>query len=122
MNERLKELRKSLGLTQREFAEKIGIKQNTVAQYEMGRNNPIDTVITLICRRWNVSEEWLRCGIGDMYIEQTRDEQIASFIGSLQSTDEDTFKKRFIAMLSDMNESEWELLEKMVTKLSKEMA
>lgn len=122
MNNRLKELRKELGLTQREFAEKIGVKQNTVAQYEMGRNNPIDTVVALICRRWNVNENWLRLGIGSMFIEQTRDEQIASFIGGIQRVEDDSFKKRFISMLSEMNESEWELLEQMVNKLSNKMA
>lgn len=122
MNNRLRELRKKLGLTQREFAEKVGIKQNTVAQYEMGRNNPIDAVVALICRRWNVNEDWLRSGIGSMFVEQTRDEQIAAFIGRIQSVEDDTFKKKFISMLSEMNESEWELLENMVKKLSKEMA
>lgn len=122
MNNRLKELRKELGLTQREFAEKIGIKQNTVAQYEMGRNNPIDAVIALICRRWNVNENWLRSGKGSMFIEQTRDEQIAAFIGGIQSVEDDSFKKRLISLLSEMSEAEWELLEQMVIKLIDKMA
>lgn len=68
MNERIKELRKTLDLTQREFADKIGVKQNTVAQYEIGRNIPIDSVIFLICREFNVNEEWLRNGIGEMFL------------------------------------------------------
>ena len=44
MNERIKEVRKSLGLTQQEFADRIGVKRNTVATYEGGRNIPIDSV------------------------------------------------------------------------------
>lgn len=56
MGERIKKLRKELGLTQKEFGERIGIKANTVATYEIGRNNPIDAVISLICREFNVSE------------------------------------------------------------------
>lgn len=68
MNQRIKLLRKSLDLTQREFGDRIGVKGNTIANYELGRNEPIDAVISLICREFNVSEEWLRDGTGDMFI------------------------------------------------------
>lgn len=67
MKERMKELRKSLGMTQKEFAEKIGVKQNTVAVYEIGRNPPTDTVVSLICRAFGVNEQWLRTGEGEMF-------------------------------------------------------
>lgn len=69
MNERLKLLRKNLKLTQEEFAKKIGIKRNTLANYEIGRNEPIDAVIFSICRVFNVNETWLRDGIGDIFSE-----------------------------------------------------
>ena len=49
MNERIRALRKALGLTQEKFAEKLHIKRNTLANYEIGRNEPIDAVVTLIC-------------------------------------------------------------------------
>ena len=68
MNERLKELRKALHLTQKAFAGKIGAKQNTVATYEMGRNNPSDPVIHSICIAFGVNENWLRNGVGDMFV------------------------------------------------------
>lgn len=68
MKDRIKKLRKQyLDMTQAAFAERIGIKQNTVAQYETGRNEPTDTVITLICREFNVNETWLRTGTGEMF-------------------------------------------------------
>ena len=67
MNERIKKLRKYLDLTQKEFGERIGIKGNTIANYELGRNEPIDAVVSLICREFNVSEEWLRNGTGKMF-------------------------------------------------------
>lgn len=69
MNERIKKLRKTLDLTQREFGERIGVKGNTIAQYELGRNEPIDAVISLICREYGVSEEWLKNGSGEMFEE-----------------------------------------------------
>lgn len=67
MNERIKKLRKALDLTQQEFADKISVKRGAIANYEIGRNIPSDSVISLICREFNVSEEWLRNGTGEMF-------------------------------------------------------
>ena len=68
MNERLKKLRKALDLTQQEFADRIGVKRNTIATYEIGRNTPLYAVIASICREFNVSETWLRTGEGEMFL------------------------------------------------------
>lgn len=114
MNERLKKLRKTLDLTQQEFANKIGIARGNIGAYEVGKNAPSDAVISLICKQFNVDENWLRTGEGEMFIKQTRDEQIASLIGTIQSNEDDSFKKRFVSMLSALDESDWEVLEKMV--------
>ncbi|MDE6566917.1 MAG: helix-turn-helix domain-containing protein [Lachnospiraceae bacterium] len=70
MNERIKQLRRSLDLTQKAFAERIGSKQNTVATYELGRNIPSDPIIHSICREFHVHEEWLRYGTGEMFVEK----------------------------------------------------
>ena len=121
MKDRIKKIRRELDLTQQEFADRIGIKRGGVANYEIGRNEPADSVISLICREFNVNEQWLRDGTGEMFIEQTRDEQIASFVGSIQASADDSFKKRFISMLSSLDESEWEVLEKMTLMLHDKM-
>lgn len=68
MKERIKKIRRELDLTQQEFADRLGIKRGTISNYELGRNDPVDSVISLICREFNVSEEWLRDGNGDMFI------------------------------------------------------
>lgn len=117
MKDRIKKIRKELDLTQQEFADRIGVKRGGIANYEIGRNEPTNSVISLICREFNINEDWLRTGQGEMFIKQTRDEQIASFVGSIQSSEDDSFKKRFISMLSSLDESEWEVLEKMVIML-----
>ena len=119
MKDRLKELRKALHLTQQKLADKLGVKQNTIAQYEMGRNEPSDAVIVSICREFGVSEDWLRNGNGDMFIPMTRDEEIASFIGSVQADVDDTFKKRLISVLAKLDENEWDLLEKIAEGIVK---
>ena len=67
MNERIKKLRKALDLTQREFAERIGMKSNTIATYEMGRAIPSDPAINNICKEFGVNEAWLRTGDGTMF-------------------------------------------------------
>lgn len=74
MNERIKKLRKILDLTQQEFGDRLGIKRNTIATYESGRNDPIDAVISLICKEFNVNEEWLRDGVGEMFKAEPTDE------------------------------------------------
>ena len=117
MNERIKKLRKSLGLTQQALADKLKIKRNTIAKYETGRGEPIDAVIALICREFHVNERWLRTGEGEMFIDITKEEEIAAFIGNALADETDTFKKRFIAMLARLNSDEWALLEKMAKEM-----
>lgn len=67
MKERIKKIRKELDLTQQKFADKLGVKRNTIAMYEMGRTFPSEQTIKSICREFNVNEEWLRNGTGEMF-------------------------------------------------------
>ena len=121
MKNRIRELRNTLGYTQQQLADKLKIKRNTIAKYETGRGEPIDAVIALICREFNVSENWLRTGEGEMFIQMTRDEEIAAFMGDVLAGESDNFRRRFIAMLSKLNEDQWELLEQMVDEMAKEI-
>ena len=117
MNERLKKLRKTLDLTQQEFADRLGISRGNIGSYEVGKSALSDAVISLICREFNVNEDWLRTGEGEMFIQMTRDEEIAAVVARALRTEEDSFKKRFIAMLSALDESDWESLEKIALLL-----
>ena len=69
VDKRLRILRKELDLTQQEFADRLGIKRNTIANYECGRNKPVGSVFSLICREFNINEEWLRNGTGEMFVK-----------------------------------------------------
>ncbi len=62
MKDRIKFLRKHFNLTQEEFAARLSIKRGAVANYEIGRNIPSDSVIALICKVFNVNKEWLLHG------------------------------------------------------------
>ena len=107
--ERIKEVRKNAGLTQQKFADRIGAKQNTVAQYEIGRNAPIDPVIKAICKEFSCNEIWLRTGEGDPFQEESRQEQIMKFAAqTVHGSDE--FKKSFVSMLAKLDAEDWEAL------------
>lgn len=120
ISERLRILRKKLDMTQQEFADKIGSKRNTIAKYETNTNIPSTAVISLICREFNVDECWLRTGTGEIFVHQTDDEQLASFIVKILANKSTSFKRKFISMLSALDESDWDVLEKMVALLKKE--
>lgn len=83
IGERIRKLRKTLDLTQQKFGERIGIKGNTVAQYELGRNKPLDSVITLICREFNVSENWIRTGTGEMFLKTPEEDLYSKAAASI---------------------------------------
>ena len=93
MNERIKALRKKMKLTQQEFADKLNIKRGAVANYEIGRNEPIAAVISLICKTFHVNEEWLRNGIGEMFEDVPEEDEKAAFVSSLLDAENDPFYK-----------------------------
>ena len=68
LGERIKKIRKEKDLTQQALADQIGIKQNSVALIESGKRNASDQVILAICRECHVREEWLRSGLGEMFV------------------------------------------------------
>ncbi len=82
---RIKKIRRTYKLTQQVFAKKIGSTQNTITRYETNTRTPPNTVITLICREFNINEKWLRDGIGEM-LSQNKEEQ--SDIQMLENLDD----------------------------------
>lgn len=113
MNERLKALRKRLGYTQQEMADRLGIKRNTFANYEIGRNKPIDAVITLICKEFGVNEVWLRTGEGgedNMFTKVSDDDQFALSMGKLSATDNKLLQNALIT-LSELDPEKLKIIE-----------
>ena len=72
MNNRIRELRKALDLSQKEFAEKIGLKQNTISYMEKNGFTITEQNIKVICSQFNVNENWLRTGSGKMFLENEK--------------------------------------------------
>lgn len=117
MKNRIKSLRKNLNMNQTDFGSKIGLKQTTIAGYETGSREPNDAVILSICKEFNVNEKWLRNGTGEMFNKRTKDQKIADFIGDIFLEEEESFKRRFVSMVADMDEDQWALLAKMANAL-----
>ena len=113
MDKRLKKLRKELDLTQSAFADRIGMKQNTIATYEMGRSVPSDQAIRSICREFDVNEEWLRTGAGgedNMFTKLSEDDRFSLNLGKL-STTENEFIKNGINLLAETDPEKLKVLE-----------
>lgn len=118
LSKRISTLIESLGLKKTAFADKINVSQAFVSQLCAGTKQPSDRTIADICREFNVNEEWLRTGQGEMFKPLSRSEVIAGFAGELLKTEEDSFKRRLIELLAELDESEWEMLERLAKKLT----
>lgn len=120
MHNRIKQLRKYQHLTQTQFGEQIGVKGNTITNYENKLRTPSDAIILAICREFNVNETWLRTGKGEMFLTQTREEEIEAFVKEIMKDDSD-FRRKFISVLANMTTDEWNLLERKATELAEEI-
>lgn len=89
MEERIKIIRKELGLTQEEFAKRIGLVRSSIAKYEIGKREPTNAIILSICKEFNVREEWLRNGEGEMHKENPLKDEAGYYIEELLEDYED---------------------------------
>lgn len=118
MKDRFKELRKELNVTQQEFADKLKISRNFVAQIEMGSKVPSDRTIDDVCREFNVNEEWLRTGNGDIFIPGIKDKQISAMLADVMKSGEDSFRHRLVSALARLDDEGWDNLEKLIDMIS----
>lgn len=116
MKNRIKKIRKDKGLTQVEFGEKIGVKGNTVTNYENGLRNPTDAILHSICREFNVNEEWLRTGEGEPYVEA--DDKLSVYMAKI-SGGSDEFIKDLIMPYMDLDKTSKEALRKLADGMIK---
>lgn len=116
MDKRIKELRKALNLTQNELGSRIGMTPNTITNYETGRRVPSNQVIFSICREFNVNEDWLRTGNGDMFNPISEGEELDLYVGRI-SGGADEFKKNLIKTLCKLSEDEWDVLKKIISEM-----
>ena len=115
LKDRIAEVRKAAGLTQKEFGEKIGVAANTVTNYESGNRTPIDAVIISICREFDINAEWLRTGNGDIHPQKSQDEKMGDQFGKMYGVS--SFRKDLIEFFLDLTDEECNQIEQFASKL-----
>lgn len=119
INERIRYIRKELlHITQEALGEPLGLTRANIANIEAERIAVTERVIISLCREFNVNEEWLREEIGDPLIPKSRNQIITDFAGDLIKEENESFKKRLIEALAELEPDEWELLEKIALELT----
>ena len=118
INERILSIRKSFSLSRAAFGQSLGVSGDVIKNLDYNLTEPKPAFIELICRTYNVNRTWLETGEGNMFNDLSRDAEIAEYIGSVLADEEDSFQKRLISALSKMTVEEWEVLEKLVTRLA----
>lgn len=115
MNNRIKEIRKSLDLSQEEFGIRLGITGGGVSNLENGRRGITEQMIKSICREFNVEYEWLTEGTGEMFHESTDGDLLGKISDLLESKDE--FTRNFFKTFADLPEEDWVLIKQIAEKL-----
>lgn len=114
MHDRIKDIRKALDMTQAEFAQRIGLKQNSLANIEIGRRNASNQLVTSICREFGVNLDYLLHGTGPMFApkESTALDRIDQLL-----TGGNAFVKAVFVELADLSDDEWQVLHDFVQRV-----
>lgn len=114
IHERIKLVRKSLSkkTSQEAFGDILGVSRDAIANIELGRVPPTNPFIQLLCLKFDINENWLRTGEGEMFEELDRDEAIVTWAAKVSRDDFDNeFIKKFATMMATLTEKEWDLVE-----------
>lgn len=114
MNERIKLIRNSLGLTRAEFGSRLGVSGDVINNLERGRVDPKEMTIKLICKEFGISYQWLVNGIGEM---NDSDEFEAQEIIDSVMTGDNEFAKKVLVAFAKLNENEWKLIKDIINKI-----
>lgn len=111
--ERIREVRKALGLTLEKFGEKIGMKKNSVSQLENGKNSVTEQVVKAICREYDVDYMWLTTGDGEMFIDT--DDDFIERIDRIMAGEDEARKNLFKFML-ELSDEDIAALDRLMKK------
>lgn len=122
INERIKEIRKYLGLTLEKFGQPLGLKKSGLSLIENGINNVSEQLIKSICREYSVDEDWLRTGNGDKMFSLELDEDAVLVESLLNDVDNPVYEliKKFMKLYSSLDKTERAVLQKLALGLLEE--
>ena len=110
INERIKQIRKSLSLTMEDFGSRLGVTKVAISMIESGKRNVTDSMFLAICREFNVNPDWLRDGIGEPFKEATRNRRIEEFVRDILTNEPEGRKARLVDALASLDEEGWDKL------------
>ena len=110
MNERIRILRKQLGITLEKFGEKVGVTRGAMSSIENGKRNVTDQMFKSICREFNVNPSWLRDGEGEMFTEINKEDQMMKWAEEVMTEEDDSFRRRFVSAIMTFDEKDWDWL------------
>ena len=121
MNERVKELRDALGISAEKFGARVGVTRSAISRIENGTVNVTSQMVVSICREFNVREEWLRDGTGEMFNELSQDEEVAYIVGQALPQAPDFIKDTFISLgklSQEFAPEDWQAVKKFIDALA----
>lgn len=116
MNKRLTQIRKSLNMTMGNFGERLGVTKAAISKLEKGERNLTEQMIKAICREFEINEEWLRTGKGEMKIPINPDDRYATNVGKLQRIDDETII-RWVNAIAETNPEVLKQIEEFIKKI-----
>ena len=117
MNDRLREIRNNLKISQAKLAEEMHVTRNVIANYESGRVEPTELFITLFCSKYRVNEEWFRYGTGNMYIAESKAAEIAAITANLFNSVESDIRFKLIKIVNNLTDEQLEIFRDMAIQL-----
>lgn len=120
MNERIKKLRQELGLSQDEFGRRLGVTRGAVTNIELNKVEPKPLFVELICREFNVSEEWLRTGEGEMFQPKSRNEELFEFAAKVVEGDPGSIQAQLLTVMARLTDEQWEVLAQIAEEFVRE--
>lgn len=123
--ERIRTVRNHFDLTLEKFGDRIGMKKNSVSQLENGKNSLTEQTLRFICREFNVNEDWLRTGEGEMFIQKTEEEEIADLVYDLLDPKDDDFYVAVLELLhtyKDLTPTSQKIIQQFASDFAKNYA
>ena len=118
IGDRISIIIKRSGLTKTKFAEQLNVSAAYISQMCSGVRTPSDRTIADICREFNVSEAWLRDGVGDIEVKRTMNQELAMMVNELMTESDESYRKRFVAALLELPPEFWPDLKRFLEKLA----
>ena len=110
-NERVKHIRESLNLSMDKFGQTLGVGKSAINKIEKGENNLSEQMIKSICHAYDIREEWLRTGIGEMRENLSGSDELIKLFTDVLKEDNSSFRKQFFEVLARLTVPDWSIAE-----------